>query len=325
MKKIFLLLIVLLMLLTGCGKITDAESTGNSNFKITDETGVTTVFVKAPQRILTLAMSSDAIVMGLGLEDKLVAVNYLADDPVSSNIVKQAERIPYKIKNPSIEEIIAIKPDVIFVYDWIGMNRIENLRTLGLKVIVLKEPATLEDIHSNINTIACSLDKKTSGEQLIQLMNNKLEEIKENLADLKIQQKKSLVLVSLMTSYGGEGCIFDEMCKQAGVINGLSAAGIKNGQVLTKEMLVKINPDFLIMPVYNNHKTFDIDKYNKEFLDDPSLKTMKAIKTNQLFYPKEGYIYNCSQDFVFGVQEIAYLAYGEIFAQGEAQHLRVSE
>lgn len=325
MKKSFLLLVVLLMLLTGCGKITDAESTGNSNYKITDETGVTTVFAKAPQRILTLAMSSDAIVMGLGLEDKLVAVNYLADDPVSSNIIKQAERIPYKIKNPSIEEIIAIKPDVIFVYDWIGMNRIENLRTLGLKVIVLKEPATLEDIHSNINTIACSLDKKTSGEQLIQLMNNKLEEIKENLADLKIQQKKSLVLVSLMTSYGGEGCIFDEMCKQAGVINGLSAAGIKNGQVLTKEMLVKINPDFLIMPVYNNHKTFDIDKYNKEFLDDPSLKTMKAIKTNQLFYPKEGYIYNCSQDFVFGVQEIAYLAYGEIFAQGEAQHLRVSE
>lgn len=325
MKKILLLLGLLLMLSTGCGKFIDAENTESSNYKITDETGVTTVFAKAPQRILTLAMSSDAIVMGLGLEDKLVAVNYLADDPVSSNIVKQAKKISYKIKNPSIEEIIALKPDVIFVYDWIDMNRIENLRALGLKVVVLKGPVTLEDIQSNINTIACSLDRKASGEQLIQSMNNKLKEIKEKLADLKIKQKKSLVLISLMTSYGGEGCIFDDMCKQAGVINGLSAAGIKNGQVLTKEMLVKINPDFLIMPVYNNHKTFDIDKYNKEFLDDQSLQTMKAIKTNQLFYPKEGYIYNCSQDFVFGVQEIAYLAYGEIFAQGEAQHLRVSE
>lgn len=40
-----------------------------------------------------------------------------------------------------------------------------------------------------------------------------------------------------------------------------------------KEMLVASNPDLLIMPVYNDHNTFDIEKHiTKKFLDDPALQ-----------------------------------------------------
>ena len=71
--------------------------------------------------------------------------------------------------------------------------------------------------------------------------------------------------------------------RKSGVINGVSAAGIKNGQQVTKEMLVKIDPDLLIMPVYNDHGNFDIKKYNQKFLEDPSLQTMRAIKKQAAF------------------------------------------
>lgn len=261
--------------------------------------------------------------MGLGMEDKLVAVNYLADDPVSSNLVEQAKKIQHKIKNPSAEEVLALKPDVVFAYDWSDMNRVENLRNLGMNVIVLKGPATIEDIRQNVRTIAKAMHADSKGEELVKLMDSRLTQVKQQVEALKLQQPKKIVLVSLMSSYGGKGCIFDDMCKEAGVINGVSAAGIKNGQQVTKEMLVKIDPDLLIMPVYNDHGNFDIKKYNQKFLEDPSLQTMRAIKSKQLFYPNEGYIYNCSQDVVFGVQEIAHAAYGEAFDMQGAQHLRV--
>ena len=257
------------------------------------------------------------------MEDKLVAVNYLADDPVSSNIVEQAKKIQHKIKNPSAEEVLALKPDVVFAYDWSDMNRVENLRNLGMNVIVLKGPATIEDIRQNVRTIAKAMHANSKGEELVKLIDSRLAQVKQQAAALKLQQPKKIVLVSLMSSYGGKGCIFDDMCKEAGVINGVSDAGIKNGQQVTKDMLLKINPDLLIMPVYNDHGNFDIKKYNREFLDDPSLQTMRAIKNKQLFYPNEGYIYNCSQDVVFGVQEIAHAAYGEAFAIQGVQHLRV--
>lgn len=324
MKKIFCVLIMLLLLVSGCGQNSTAkDAAAGGSYTVTDEQGTASTFKQTPQRVVTLAMSSDGIVMGLGQADKLVAVNHLADDPVSSNIVEQAKKIKEKIKNPSAEQILALQPDVVIAYDWSDMERVSNLRNLGINVIVLKGPATIADIKQNVRTIASALHTPEQGEKLVRQMDERLAQLKQQVADLHLKQQKKLVLVSLMTSYGGEGCIFDAMCKEAGVINGVSAAGIKNGQQVTKEMLVKINPDLLIMPVYNDHGNFDINKYNKEFLEDPSLQTLTAIKNKQLFYPNEGYIYNCSQDVVFGVQEIAHAAYGEAFAMKTTQHLQV--
>lgn len=77
------------------------------------------------------------------------------------------------------------------------------------------------------------------------------------------------------------------------------------------------------MPVYNDHGNFDIKKYNQEFLEDPSLQTMRAIKNKQLFYPNEGYIYNCSQDVVFGVSGNRPCCLRQSLRYAEAQHLRV--
>ena len=37
------------------------------------------------------------------------------------------------------------------------MNRVENLRNLGMNVIVLKGPATIEDIRQNVRTVAKSM------------------------------------------------------------------------------------------------------------------------------------------------------------------------
>ena len=165
-----------------------------------------------------------------------------------------------------------------------------------------------------------------NGTKLYDAANNvKLAEIKEKVDNIKPEERKKLVLISLMTSYGGKGCTFDDICQYAGVINGVSNAGLHNGQFLTKEMLVAINPDLLIMPVYNDHNTFDIEKYNKEFLDDPALQTLNAVKEKRFFYPREGYIYNSSQDIVFGVQEVARAAYGELFSQPENCHISVAE
>ena len=100
MKKIFCLLLLLLLLITGCGQGSGGkDAAAGGRYKGTGEHGTVTPFKQAPQKVLTLALSSDGIVMGLGMEDKLVAVNYLADDPVSSNLVEQAKKIQHKIKS----------------------------------------------------------------------------------------------------------------------------------------------------------------------------------------------------------------------------------
>ena len=270
--------------IASCGSSTDGN-VKNAAYEIIDDQGAIIQLEHKPERILTLAMGTDSIVLGILPEEKLIAINSLADDPVSSNIVRE----------------------------------------LGIKVVVVKGPKSIADVKENVKLIAKTLGEEDKGNLMIAKMDDKLAEIKEKVDNIKPEERKKLVLISLMTSYGGKGCTFDDICQYAGVINGVSNAGLHNGQFLTKEMLVAINPDLLIMPVYNDHNTFDIEKYNKEFLDDPALQTLNAVKEKRFFYPREGYIYNSSQDIVFGVQEVARAAYGELFSQPENCHISVAE
>ncbi len=317
-------LMLLVTLVCGCSRESGPNIQAGA-YEVIDDQGTRVMLAHKPTRILTLAMGLDSIVLGMLPEDRLIAVNALADDPASSNIVTKAQKIQRKIKNPSAEEVLALKPDLVFVYNWGKAEIVDNLRELGIKTIVVKGPKSINDVKDNIKTIAGGIGEAAKGTQLIAMMDTKLSEIKTKIDNIKPEERKKIVLISLMTSYGGKGCTFDDICQYAGVINGVSAAGLHNGQQLTKEMLVAINPDILIMPVYNDHNTFDINKYNREFLEDPALQTLTAVKEKQLFYPQEGYIYNSSQDIVFGVQEVARAAYGELFKQPENCHISVAE
>lgn len=330
MRKIFgvtktLLIVVCvtcLLALAGCGQ-DNKDTPKNKSYTFKDARGYVTTFDKVPKRILTLSMSLDNIVLGLLPPDRLVGINHLADDPVSSNIVEYGKAIKEKIRNPNPEKILSLKPDVILVNEWTRANVVDSLRGLGFKVVVIDNPMSIELVKKNIISVSAVLQEEEKGKQLITLMDNKMAEIKKKTDLIPESKRKKVVLISLMTSYGGKGCLYDEMCSRAGVINGISAVGLKHGQHLTKELLVKTNADLLLMPVYNDHGNYDTKPFVKEYLEDPSLQTLPAIKNKQLYYPREGYTYNASQDCVFGIQEIALAAYGKEFAQESQNHLQV--
>lgn len=51
-----------------------------------------------------------------------------------------------------------------------------------------------------------------------------------------------------MSRYGGKGSLYDTLAQKAGFINGIAAAGLRNGDALTPEAVLKANPDFSCFP-----------------------------------------------------------------------------
>ncbi len=314
--------LLICLFLLGCKGESGADHAGA--YSVRDAKGTEVQLAKKPDKILTLSIGCDTIVLGLVTSDHMAAVNALLDDPNSSNIAPIAARVKQKIKNPTAEEILAMRPDLVIVPDWKDIKIVDSLRELGIPVLVVKGAVNLSEIKENIEMIAAALDEQEKGRQLIAMMDKELADIQEKVSRIPEGDRKNVVLISLMTSYGGIGCAYDDACRYAGVINGISAAGLHNGQMLTKELLVKIDPDILLMPVYNDHGQFDTQQFVDEYLLDPSLQSMKAIRAGAVVYPRDGYIYNVSQDFVYGVREIARSAYGEAFDFPDAMHLSVS-
>ena len=341
-KKILTLFLfsvfIISALLSGCSSSPQSLSSSKSNatqseqetntsdsYSVTDLTGTKVTFASKPKRILTFAMYTDQIVLGLVTSDHLVGINTLLDDPVLSNIIPIAKKISKKIGNPGAEEVLSMKPDLVIVSDWTQAEKIQSMRDLGLKVVSVKSPETIQDAKDAVSQVAAAIGEPEKGKQLIGMMDKKLEKIREKTSKIKPEQRKNIVLLSLMTAYGGTGSAYNSACEEANVINGIAAAGLKNGQQLTKEMLIKINPDIMLMPVYNDRGNYDTQAFIDSYLKDPSLRTVKAIKEKQLIYPREQFIYNCSQDIVYCVQEIARVAYGEEFNFPDNARLTVTE
>ena len=313
-------LCMLCVLLTACSMPKSAEEK-SAAYTVTDIEGAVVDFPSPPKRIVTLSMSTDETMLGLVEPQRMAAVNTLLDDPVSSNVTGLVKEIPQRIGNPTVEEIMALQPDLVVVPDWGDLTMVPSLREVGLKVIVCKGASNLAEIRETIELLAAAAGVPERGQKLRAMMDAKLAEIQEKVAKIPQTERKRVVLISLMSGYGGLGSSFDEACHYAGVINGRAELGIRDFQVMTKEQLVQIDPDILFLPTYNDHGKYDVEKFRREYLDDPSLQTMKAIRNEAFAEPFEGYIYNCSQDFVFGVQEIAYRVYGDDFKQGEDEHL----
>ena len=314
------ILCALCVLLTACGAPNVAQEQPVA-YTVMDIEGTKVDFPAPPKRIVTLSMSTDETMLGLVEPERMAAVNTLLDDPVSSNITELAKAIPQRIGDPTVEEIMALQPDLVIVPDWGDLTMVPSLREAGLRVVVCKGARNLAEIRETITLLAAAAGVPERGARLQEMMDAKLAEIQEKVAKIPQNERKRVVLISLMGGYGGLGSSFDEACRYAGVINGRAELGIRDFQVMTKEQLVQIDPDILFLPTYNDHGNYDVQAFRREYLDDPSLQTMKAIRNQAFAEPFEGYLYNCSQDFVFGVQEIAYRVYGDAFKQGEDEHL----
>lgn len=319
---LLLLLLVLTALFSGCGS---QDSASEGGYQVTDDQGTVVSFQEKPQRIVSLTMSTDNILLGLVKPERVVCANVLVDDPVSSNVVELGKNIPNKVRHPKVEEILAMEPDLVIAADWGDVDYVESLRNMGINVVVVKGAKNLPDIRDNIRLIAAAVGEPQRGDELVSMMDDKLAEIKAKVDKIPQEARKRVLLISLMSNYGGKDCIYDDACTLAGVTNCLSEYGLKRGDKLTKEMMVQMDPDMIFLPTYNAHGTFDIQGFRDKYLKDPALQQMKAVQSGSIREPRDAYIYTASQDFCFAVQEIAYTVYGDEFKLADQQHLSAVE
>ena len=110
---------------------------------------------------------------------------------------------------------------------------IQGYRDLGFSVIVCKGPDTVDEVKKTILMIADAVNEQNAGGRVITEIDRQLDEIAAELKNRKEAVPVGM-LVSQMTSYGGKGCMFDELCSKARVCNGIAEMGLYNGQSFPK-------------------------------------------------------------------------------------------
>lgn len=308
MWKNFLLLLLLLAFCTaGCQKH-EVEKTSGAAYQVVDSQGTVIKFSQKPQRIMTTHFNLDNIVMGLVDEERVVALSKSMYDASVSYISTEAIKKPTKLNYDfSSEQVLALKPDLIIARESTGENRIQTYRGMGIPVYVVSNANNVEEIKKQIQDIGQAVGEKEHADKLLQKMQKQLDYIK-NKVDSAGVKPKSVMLVSKMNhNYGGKGSFLDEMCHYAGVKNAPAEIGVLNGQLMDKEVMLRAAPDYFLLSLSWELKHDNKDGYKKEFLEDPALANLEAVKNNHVCYLKDKYLYASNQNCVWAIRKIPIL------------------
>ncbi len=311
MKKVSffaLLLICCLLLIVGCSSNQQQDTPKAGGYEVQDSQGYVIKLPHKPSRIVSLSLGTDEILVDLVPLERILALTYLADDPEISNISEQAKLVSKKVKaNP--EAIIALRPDVLFIADWQPIELIQTIRDAGVPVYVYKTPSTIEDVKYVIREIAHVVGEEQMGQQMVAQMDKQLGTIQKSLEKVRNEERKTVVLFSLMGGIGGQGSLFDDICRYAGVVNGASKVGIGKYEMMTKEQIIAANPDVFIMPTWNYNGKTKVEDFKAGVRDDPAFQSLGAIQKEQLYTIPDRHLSSSSQYIVQGVVDVAKAAY----------------
>ncbi|MCH9809021.1 MAG: ABC transporter substrate-binding protein [Alphaproteobacteria bacterium] len=193
-----------------------------------------------PQRIVSLNLCTDQLVMMLAGPERIAAISHLSIDPALSVLSGQARRLP--ITYGQAEEVFLLKPDLIVAGSFHLNATVDILRRLGLKVEEFDSTNSFVDIRTNVRRMGVLLGEREKAEALITEMDRRLSKL-----DAERSQRPALAALYYANSYtSGANTLASEVVERAGFENLGSRAGLTGTAELALETLVMARPDLVV-------------------------------------------------------------------------------
>ena len=307
-------------LLVGCGAKTQAPSASpeaSTAYTVTDDAGRKLSFAKKPSLIVSLTYVTDEILTEVVDTKRIQAYSRWAGDNEISFITKeQAQKVGCKVHD-SLENILKLEPDLVVASIATSNELVQSLEHMGIKVYIARSPHNYQEMCAKIVNLAEAVGEKAKGEALVSKMNERMQALEQRLSKLPDSKRKVAVAFNFTSAMGRRGDLLDNMMTMAHVINGAAAVtppiSEHGSVVISKEMVVGINPDVFLLPTWNFNNKQDIKGYAHAVKNDPAYRNVKAVKNDQIKFVSDKYRYVASQHVVEAIEAIAKAIYPELF------------
>jgi iron complex transport system substrate-binding protein len=145
-----------------------------------------------------------------------------------------------------IETIIELRPDIVFINNFIDRRQVERLKDAGLNVFDMGEMRGLETLLPNIRQLAAVLDVPERGQELATELVRNLEAVSKEVAD-EDRRRGLYVGIHGDRLYGGTaGTSFHDVLVAGGLIDMAAEAGFHGWPAFTNEQLLSLDPPWII-------------------------------------------------------------------------------
>lgn len=264
------------------------------------------VQAKKYNHIVSLTLSGDEMLLGLVPENRIAGLSgKINEDKEISNIVDKAKKFPKVEGNEEV--LMSLEPDLIIVADWLS-KRITDIGAItGAKVYFYKTPNSYEEQKKLIRDLANLVEEKENGEKLIKNMDDRLKALQNKIAKNYKGAKPRILMYTSFGTTSGKNTTFNDMVKLINGVNVVAEAGIDGFKDISKEKVIELNPDIIIVPIAKKYD--NVNKISKLFFEDPSFRNVKAIKNKKVYFIQYKDITPTSQYMINSIEELAKVVY----------------
>lgn len=259
---------MLLLIFSGCKSAPDSNLNTNPTRQITDDLGRKVEVADKVTRAVSLAPNLTEIIFAIGAGEKLVGVTHYCNFPEAA---QKIQKIGDTLK-PNIENIIALKPQIVFVSTASQLETFtKTLEQQGITVFITN-PNNLEGIYQSIEKVGEIFGAKDKANEVVSSLKKRVAEVEEK-AKNSAKPKVFVQLDKGLYTIGKDSFITDLINKAGGesATKDLATAYPK----LSKETALALNPDIIILS-----ESPDNNEPNEVFKNSAAVKNGKVFKVN---------------------------------------------
>jgi iron complex transport system substrate-binding protein len=203
-----------------------------------------------PQRIVSLNLCTDQILVDLVPRARISAVSHLAADPLVSAVAGKARGIPWT--RGEAETVLSYSPDLVIAGEYTTPATVALLERLGLRVLKVPLASDIAGLRTVTYQIADAVGARDAADALLAGFDRRLLAI----ASPVTSDAPTAVVYQVNGLSAGPGSLADAVLQAAGFRNLAGELGLGPGGQLALEALVATPPDVIVLsgPV-NEYRT----------------------------------------------------------------------
>ncbi len=268
--KCSLIFFVLLLFILSCKEKKQSEGTQIILYK--DDLGREIVLHNKPQRALSLAPSMTEILFFVCDSNQIVGVTQNCNFPPA---VKNKRKV---VNYPALdfESVIQIKPDIIFSVEGLTpLDQAKRLEEMGMPVYFQKYEK-IKDILQGIRDVGKIMGQRVRADKLADSLEAERKKIKSEVNNKNNVKTVLAITWSDPIYVYGKNTIFTDKLLLIGAKNAVDSLFSNPYPQVTREYILKINPDVIIGGSFEKMDSTFFKLY-------PELKRIKAYKTKQIY------------------------------------------
>lgn len=203
-----------------------------------------------PQRIVSLSLCVDDLLLDLVPDARIAAVSQLATDPRYS---RHAERARNLHRHDGLaEQIVALQPDLVLAAEYEQGKLSQWLQQFGYPVQIITTPTRLAEVPTEVRRVARLLGTEAKAEQLLTQWQQRLLQYQyradAGLANPGLTTESPLAISLAPNAYSpGQHSIKNELLRWTGYRSVADALGLPFDQELSLEQIVLLAPAYVFL------------------------------------------------------------------------------